>query len=52
MNETELATVQQPLEALPYRPLFATVSGAHLYGFASPDQVQVAPWSRMHDALA
>jgi hypothetical protein len=37
MNETELATLRRPLEALPYRTLFATVSGAHLYGFASAD---------------
>jgi hypothetical protein len=37
MDETELATLQQSLHALPYRPLFVTVSGAHLYGFASPD---------------
>jgi len=37
MNETELASLQRPLGALPYRPLFATISGAHLYGFASPD---------------
>jgi predicted nucleotidyltransferase len=37
MDKTELAMLRQPLEALPYRPLFATVSGAHLYGFASPD---------------
>jgi hypothetical protein len=37
MNETELAMLQQPLRTLPYRPLFATVSGAHLYGFPSPD---------------
>lgn len=37
MNETELAILQQPLQALSYRPLFAAVSGAHLYGFASPD---------------
>ena len=37
MNEIDLAVLQQPLAALPYRPLFATVSGAHLYGFASPD---------------
>ena len=37
MNETELVTLQKPLQALPYRLLFATVSGAHLYGFASPD---------------
>jgi predicted nucleotidyltransferase len=37
MNETELAELQRCLGALPCRPLFATVSGAHLYGFASPD---------------
>lgn len=37
MDETDLASLLQPLETLPYRPLFATVSGAHLYGFASPD---------------
>ena len=37
MDETELTTLQQSLQALPYRPLFVTVSGAHLYGFASPD---------------
>ena len=37
MDETGLTTLQQSLQALPYRPLFVTVSGAHLYGFASPD---------------
>jgi predicted nucleotidyltransferase len=37
MDEPELAMLQQPLTALPGRLLFATVSGAHLYGFASPD---------------
>jgi uncharacterized protein len=37
MTETDLATLQQSLAMLPHRPLFVTVSGAHLYGFASPD---------------
>jgi predicted nucleotidyltransferase len=37
MDETGLTTLQQSLQALPCRPLFVTVSGAHLYGFASPD---------------
>lgn len=29
--------LRRSLEALQYRTLFATVSGAHLYGFASAD---------------
>jgi uncharacterized protein len=37
MNETQLAALQLCLKNLPFPPLFATVSGAHLYGFASPD---------------
>jgi predicted nucleotidyltransferase len=37
MDETWLAPSRQSLETLPYDPLFVTVSGAHLYGFASPD---------------
>jgi predicted nucleotidyltransferase len=37
MNERWLATLRESLEDLPHQPLFVTVSGAHLYGFASPD---------------
>jgi hypothetical protein len=33
MDETELATLQRPLEALPYRPLFAPSAG-HILGRA------------------
>lgn len=33
----ELLSLRQHLGALPVSPLFATVSGAHLYGFESPD---------------
>ncbi|WP_274519994.1 DNA polymerase beta superfamily protein [Abditibacterium utsteinense] len=29
--------LQDAAARLPYAPLFVTVSGAHLYGFASPD---------------
>lgn len=37
MNEIELEALRPALEWLPYPPLFITVSGAHLYGFDSPD---------------
>lgn len=37
MNEAELAWLRQAVERLPYPPLFVTVSGAHLYGFPTPD---------------
>jgi len=37
MNETEWALLHQTVNQLPYPPLFVTVSGAHLYGFPSPD---------------
>ena len=37
MNELWFATLRESLENLPHQPLFVTVSGAHLYGFASPD---------------
>lgn len=37
MNEIERTILQQAFLEQPYAPLFATVSGAHLYGFASPD---------------
>ncbi|MCP4543041.1 MAG: nucleotidyltransferase [Chloroflexi bacterium] len=30
-------TLQPVVQALPYPPLFVTISGAHLYGFPSPD---------------
>ncbi|MEA3341334.1 MAG: nucleotidyltransferase domain-containing protein [Chloroflexota bacterium] len=30
-------TLQPIVQTLPYPPLFVTVSGAHLYGFPSPD---------------
>jgi predicted nucleotidyltransferase len=33
----DLAALRQLVEGQPYRPLFVTVSGAHLYGFPSPD---------------
>jgi uncharacterized protein len=33
----DLAGLRALVLAQPYRPLFATVSGAHLYGFPSPD---------------
>jgi predicted nucleotidyltransferase len=37
MNKIELETLHPALEWLPCPPLFITVSGAHLYGFDSPD---------------
>lgn len=37
MSETELTTLQGAFHELPYASIFGTVSGAHLYGFASPD---------------
>lgn len=37
MREPWITTLQPSLARLPYPPLFVTVSGAHLYGFASPD---------------
>src|SRR6185437_5645709 len=33
----DVAALRQLIEGQPYRPLFMTVSGAHLYGFPSPD---------------
>lgn len=33
----DLDTLRAEVERLDYRPLFVTVSGAHLYGFPSPD---------------
>ena len=33
----DLHALRQLVEGLHYRPLFVTVSGAHLYGFPSPD---------------
>jgi predicted nucleotidyltransferase len=33
----DLAALRQLVEGQQYRPLFVTVSGAHLYGFPSPD---------------
>ena len=38
------------IEALPYPLLFASVSGAHLYGFPSPDS-DVDPVSYTHLTL-
>ena len=32
-----ISTLKQRIDAHPYRLLFATISGAHLYGFPSPD---------------
>lgn len=37
MLEVDLAAMRQLLDELEYRPLFVTVSGAHLYGFPSAD---------------
>lgn len=37
MKETEYALLRQAIGQMPHPPLFVTVSGAHLYGFASPD---------------
>jgi uncharacterized protein len=37
MLEVDLAAMRQLVEGLEYRPLFVTVSGAHLYGFPSAD---------------
>ena len=37
MLEVNLADMRQYVESLNYRPLFVTVSGAHLYGFPSSD---------------
>ena len=37
MNEPWFAMLRESLDNLPHQPLFVTVSGAHLYGFASPD---------------
>ena len=33
----DLEALRQLVEGQQYRPLFVTVSGAHLYGFPSPD---------------
>jgi predicted nucleotidyltransferase len=37
MLDVDLAEMRQLVEKLDYRPLFVTVSGAHLYGFPSTD---------------
>jgi predicted nucleotidyltransferase len=37
MLEVDLPAMRQLVEKLNYRPLFVTVSGAHLYGFPSAD---------------
>jgi predicted nucleotidyltransferase len=37
MLEVNLTAMRQLVEGLDYRPLFVTVSGAHLYGFPSTD---------------
>ncbi len=37
MLDVDLAAMRQLIEGLDYRPLFVTVSGAHLYGFPSTD---------------
>lgn len=37
LNEWERALLDQAGDQLSYQPLFITVSGAHLYGFPSPD---------------
>ena len=37
MLDVDLAAMRQIVEGLDYRPLFVTVSGAHLYGFPSSD---------------
>ena len=37
MLDVDLAAMRQLVEGLDYRPLFVTVSGAHLYGFPSAD---------------
>ncbi len=37
MLEVDLAAMHQLVKRLNYRPLFVTVSGAHLYGFPSAD---------------
>jgi predicted nucleotidyltransferase len=37
INETERTLLRRAVRQLPRAPLFVTVSGAHLYGFPSPD---------------
>ncbi len=37
MLDVDMAAMRQVVEGLKYRPLFVTVSGAHLYGFPSSD---------------
>ena len=37
MLDLNLTDLRQYVESLNYRPLFVTVSGAHLYGFPSSD---------------
>ena len=37
MLDVDLAAMRRLVEGLDYRPLFVTVSGAHLYGFPSAD---------------
>ena len=37
MLDVDLAAIRRLVEGMDYRPLFVTVSGAHLYGFPSSD---------------
>ena len=37
MLEVDLAVMRRLVEEMNYKPLFVTVSGAHLYGFPSSD---------------
>jgi len=37
LDKLDPTTLQPIVQALPYPPLFVTISGAHLYGFPSPD---------------
>ena len=37
LGKLDPTTLQPIVQALPYPPLFVTISGAHLYGFPSPD---------------
>ena len=37
MNEQEILKWQSYVAGLDFKPLFVTVSGAHIYGFNSPD---------------
>jgi len=36
LDKLDPTTLQPIVQALPYPPLFVTISGAHLYGFPSP----------------